>query len=187
MSKLPKRSRILHARRLRDRLWFRILLFMFIGLVLLVFSIRMIAVEKNIQPRTNPDVGLQTPKISTEDLVTRPVTFPVTKVIDGDTFEIRIPDYRIDRVRIKSIDTPEIRKAKCKLELELALEAQHLAESLLNKQEVALNIDPRRDPYGRVLADVTLPDGRDVGTIMLQSGLAVPWPQRYDWCQSGRR
>ena len=109
--------------------------------------------------------------------------YKVTRIIDGDTIEIQIPNYGVDRIRIKGIDTPEIRKAACKRERELALEATRLAEKYLTNQSVALKADPKRDQYGRTVAAVTLPDGRDFGTLMMNSGLAAQWPQEIDWCK----
>lgn len=109
--------------------------------------------------------------------------YEVTKVIDGDTFEIRIPEYGVDRIRFKDIDTPEIRKAKCTKERELAYEATNFAKSYLEGQSVRLVTDPRRDRYGRTLAHVFLKDGRDLGKLLLGSGLAVPWPNEHDWCR----
>lgn len=111
------------------------------------------------------------------------LTFKVTRVIDGDTFEIEIPNYGVDRIRIKNIDTPELRKARCKQEKELAKAATELAHTYLNEKSVSLITDAKRDPYGRTVAFVTLPDGRDYGSLMLASGLAAPWPSKVDWCR----
>jgi len=113
-------------------------------------------------------------------------SYKVTRVIDGDTFEIEIPNYGTDRIRVKKIDTPEVRKAACTLEKQLANEATELGVKLLDGQMVKLKLDAKRDRYGRALASVTLANGEDYGQLMLDSGLAVVWPREYDWCRLGR-
>lgn len=120
------------------------------------------------------------------DLTDKSIRYEVVKVIDGDTFDIQILNYGTDRIRVKSIDTPEIRKAACPLERKLALEAKQLAKQLLTGTSVILKTDPKRDRYGRTLAHVTFKDGQDFGQIMLDAGLAVIWPLEYDWCRYGK-
>lgn len=135
---------------------------------------------------TSPEEVYQQPSKEGIELTANNVRYEVIKIIDGDTIDIQIPNYGMDRIRIKNIDTPEIRKAACPLEKKLALEAKYLAQQLLTGTSVILKTDPKRDQYGRTLAHVILEDGRDLGQIMLDAGLAVVWPQEYEWCRYGK-
>jgi micrococcal nuclease len=92
----------------------------------------------------------------------------VTRVVDGDTFVVKI-GKRQDRVRILGIDTPEL--GRC-----YAAEATTRAKQLAGGKSVRLLGDrsqARRDRYGRLLAYVKLPNGKDYGRQMLLEGYAV--------------
>lgn len=112
----------------------------------------------------------------------------VTSIYDGDTFRVNISDWpkivghRVP-IRVKSIDTPELR-AKCKSEKDLARKAkQHTVHMLRNAKQIELqNID--RGKYFRILADV-LVDGRDLGESLVRNGLAVRYDggTKVDWCR----
>lgn len=86
--------------------------------------------------------------------------FKVTKVIDGDTFELKGGD----RVRLLSIDTPE--KGE-----QFYQEAKELLKKYtLNKQVELTYAEKRRDHYGRLLAFVYV-DSVFVNKIILEKGL----------------
>ena len=86
----------------------------------------------------------------------------VIKVYDGDTITIasklpydHSPLYRFS-VRLKGIDTPEI-KGKTEDEIIAAKYAQNaLSEKILDKHVVLKNLE--NEKYGRILADVYLDD-----------------------------
>lgn len=86
--------------------------------------------------------------------------FRVTKVIDGDTVELKGGD----RVRLLSIDTPE----KGELFYEEAKEL--LKQYTLDKQVELSYADKRRDRYGRLLAYVYV-DSVFINKIILENGL----------------
>ncbi len=86
--------------------------------------------------------------------------FRVTKVIDGDTFELKGGD----RVRLLSIDTPE----KGEQFYEEAKEL--LKKYTLNKQVELTYAEKRRDHYGRLLAFVYV-DSVFVNKVILEKGL----------------
>jgi micrococcal nuclease len=86
-------------------------------------------------------------------------------VPDGDTVYVRTADQR-ERVRLIGIDTPE--RGECD-----AGKATALARRLALGRAVELVGDPtqaRRDRFGRLLAYVSLPDGRDLGYEELARG-----------------
>lgn len=115
----------------------------------------------------------------------------VTRVVDGDTYEIEAPwsKYPLKwKVRVRGIDTPEKgHRAGCEREQMLGAQASALAYKLISQsgREIVLrNVD--HDKYGgRLLADVYLIDGTPLIEPMLDKRLA----QRYDgdgpkpnWC-----
>ncbi len=105
----------------------------------------------------------------------------VTWIYDGDTIEVA----GFGRVRLLGIDTPE-REAS---ERDAFLLRQGVPEPVLRRiarqaleftiaeakgRRVTLTFDgDRRDRHGRLLAYVTLPDGRLLNRVLVEQGLAV--------------
>ncbi len=109
----------------------------------------------------------------------------MTFVLDGDTYEIRFPDGRTDRLRVAHIDTPETGwKAKCPEELALGNRAKARARELVQGREVDIVVAPKREKWGRLLGTVSV-GGVDVGTLLLAERLATPYEGRTkpDWCK----
>jgi len=106
---------------------------------------------------------------------------------DGDTCKAFIAG-REERVRLVGFDTPELApRARCAEEHRLGIDARNRLNGMIRSSS-----DPKfcrsqpdftRDDYGRILA-VLVVDGRDVAPIMIDEGLAVPFPlgRRPDWC-----
>ena len=112
-------------------------------------------------------------------------------MVDGDTLEVRADIWLgvqlTVHVRMRGIDAPEVH-GQCQREKDLA----GAATDLLRKETTPLvtlrNISGDKY-YGRVEADVTTaPDGLDLATAMLASGLARPTTagKRGDWCGLAR-
>lgn len=90
----------------------------------------------------------------------------ITDVIDGDTVWA---DYlgTPEKIRILGIDTPETDEC-------LYDSATLYVKSLLaDTNEVVIISDQDRDQYNRLLAYIILPDGRDVGELLITNGLAT--------------
>ena len=86
--------------------------------------------------------------------------YKVSKIIDGDTFDISI-----GRVRIYGVDTPE-RGEACYDEA-----TQRLVQ--LAENGVRVELGPRPiDPFGRSLFYVYTQDGRSIDEILIAEGLA---------------
>jgi micrococcal nuclease len=97
---------------------------------------------------------------------------------DGDS--LRTPSG--ERIRVKGIDTPEI-KGACAYERRLAAAAREFAAGQLRRAERVTLVRHGHDRYGRTLAYV-LVDGKDLGDEMVSRGLARKWEgRRRSWCQ----
>ncbi|MDR1396357.1 MAG: thermonuclease family protein [Desulfarculales bacterium] len=86
-----------------------------------------------------------------------------TKVNDGDTITVRAGQQYI-RVRLASIDAPEFTQ-------DYGQEARLFLNRLCYRQKVSL-LPLEKDAYGRTVARVYLPDGRDVSKEMVGKGYA---------------
>jgi micrococcal nuclease len=91
----------------------------------------------------------------------------VSRVVDGDTVDVRLTTGRTERVRLIGIDTPE--RGDCD-----AAKATDYERSLAQGRATVLQGDPtqaKRDRYGRLLAYVWI-GGRDLGYQQIARGLA---------------
>ena len=99
------------------------------------------------------------------------VVVPVTRVVDGDTVEVRL-DGETEDLRYIGVDTPESVKPDTPVEC-YALAASHFNERLVEGERVRLVFDEeRRDVYGRLLAYVYLGD-RFVNAELVRRGYAT--------------
>ncbi len=92
----------------------------------------------------------------------------VTRVVDGDTLDVRLANGTRERVRLIGVDTPE--RGAC-----FATQAATLVRRLALAKPVVLRGDTTqdtRDRYGRLLAYVWIPGGRDLGYQLLAGGFA---------------
>ena len=134
----------------------------------------------------HPDRSVPTPVAPTEADPFRTVVYHTC--YDGDTCMVSIPglpeifgDHIL--VRLAGIDTPEI-KGKCHREKQLARQARDLIRTVLSQAEQISLVRPSRDKYFRIDARV-IADGQDVGAILLERGLAVPYDggtRNGSWC-----
>ena len=107
---------------------------------------------------------------------------------DGDTcmMSIRgVPEIFGDHilVRLAGIDTPEM-KGQCDREKQLARQARDLVRTVLSRAEQISLVRPSRDKYFRIDARV-IADGQDVGALLLERGLAIPYnggTKTASWC-----
>lgn len=113
----------------------------------------------------------------------------VDYIFDGDTFSAGVKleaDVEITvRVRLINVDTPEM-NGKCDAENIMAQNARDLLGTLIPKGTIVELKNIKDDKYlGRINANVILPDGRDVGNVLIDSGLARPYKggKRKSWCE----
>jgi micrococcal nuclease len=94
----------------------------------------------------------------------------VTRVVDGDTVEVRL-DGREERVRLIGVDTPESVQPGSPVEC-FAKAASAETRRLVEGRRVTLRYDAeRRDRYGRLLAYVYR-DGLFVNADLVERGYA---------------
>ncbi|MDX5321544.1 MAG: thermonuclease family protein [Bacteroidota bacterium] len=99
--------------------------------------------------------------------------FPVTQVIDGDTFWINDGSEKWKKVRFIGIDCPETRKTRKKEVGYYGKEAKEYVQKRLNGQSVRLEFDvDQTDQYGRLLAYVYLKDGTFLNAELVEMGFA---------------
>ena len=98
----------------------------------------------------------------------------VVKIVDGDTIDVRSDDRGRLRIRVIGIDTPEVKKPHYTVGCG-GVEASQYAVALLTDQRVAVVTDPSQDAhdrYGRTLAEIFLPDGRNYAVEAARAGHA---------------
>ena len=117
--------------------------------------------------------------IRAREEIAGPVTAEILRVIDGDTILVEArpwPQQTMEvYVRIRGIDAPEIH-SHCDLIRAGAEQAQHVLEDMASASPTIQLTRISGDKYfGRIVANVTLSDGRDVGSDLLLAGLAHPY------------
>ena len=92
----------------------------------------------------------------------------VTRIVDGDTLDVRLTSGKRERVRLIGIDAAE--RGAC-----YATAASSRVAQLAMSKQVVLKGDATqdtRDRYGRLLAYVWIPGGRDLGYQLISGGFA---------------
>lgn len=101
-------------------------------------------------------------------------TYPVVKVVDGDTVVIK-RNGKSETLRLIGMDAPETTTLRKGVVECFGKEATRRAEELLEGESVALETDSSQgtyDKYERTLAYIILPDGRNFAEVMIQEGYA---------------
>jgi len=155
--------------------------------ILAIIAVVALAGCSGIAPLPTPDAEPTTEPVATAEGPSWNVT--VTRVIDGDTVEIRYANGTTETVRLLGVDTPETPpNTVSPTEFEgipdteagrdhLVLwggNATEFAERRLAGTEVRLVVDPesdRRGGYGRLLAYIYV-DGENFNSLLLSGGYA---------------
>lgn len=100
--------------------------------------------------------------------------FPITRVVDGDTFWVDDGSPKGKKIRLIGVDAPETRKSSRKDVGYYGEEAKHFLLEMLSGESVRLEYDAdRTDRYGRVLAYAYLQDGTFINAELLRNGFAM--------------
>jgi len=107
----------------------------------------------------------------------------ITKVIDGDTLDLRCTGRTDERIRILGYDTPETYYAACPAEKRLGNQATNRLRQLAATTQVTRVERRGQDRYDRTLARIWL-GGVDLAQTMVSENLAVRYNggRRIDWC-----
>lgn len=97
--------------------------------------------------------------------------YSVVSVLDGDTIILNDGS----RVRIAYVDTPEIGHKKRKRQY-FSIKAKKFITKEVFRKTVELQQIVAVDRYSRRVAIVTSQDGRDLGTYLVQNGMAFVYP-----------
>lgn len=109
------------------------------------------------------------------DEIEGPVAAEVLRVIDGDTLLVEArpwPQQTMEvYVRIRGIDAPEMHSS-CAEVRRAGIDARHALEGLTSgSPEIRLTHIEGDKYFGRILANVTLSDGRDPAQNLLDEGM----------------
>lgn len=101
----------------------------------------------------------------------------VIEIHDGDTFKLDIDLglevwLRGQKLRLAHADAPELSTPEGKTALYWVSEAMPVGSTVTIDTTRA---EGDKEKYGRWLAQVTLPDGEDLATLMIGAGHAVPY------------
>lgn len=101
------------------------------------------------------------------------------RVWDGDSIRLGM-GQQSEAVRIFNIDAPEM-EGRCIHETDLARQPKIRLAEILQGRRVEI-LRQGTDRYGRTLAAIRV-EGRDVGDILVDEGLARTWAGRREpWC-----
>jgi micrococcal nuclease len=111
------------------------------------------------------------------------------KNYDGDTVTVNIKGWKPligegISVRIRGVDTPEIR-GKCIEEKIMALLVKQFVENELTSAKKLTIINPGRDKYFRILGDIKY-NGKLLSDVLLDGGYAYPYEggtKQNPWCE----
>ena len=97
----------------------------------------------------------------------------VERVVDGDTYDIAVDlGFNVcikHRFRLNGVDTPETWRPKTEAERTHGEKATTFVRNLIEGKVVTL-LSHKLGIYGRYDADIILPDGRDLATVLIAEG-----------------
>ena len=115
--------------------------------------------------------------------------WPVTRVIDGDTVEVKVPglppELTYIRVRLRNVDTPETRRPKCAKERDKGRAATSYTMMRVDEASEIFVRNPEWGKYGgRVIAELIL-DGKSLSKALIAGGYgrAYDGGRRKSWCR----
>ena len=124
-------------------------------------------------------LGAPAAEATAREEISGPVAAEILRVIDGDTILVAArpwPQQTVEvYVRIRGIDAPEL-KSKCHSVRQAGGDARQALEALTQASATIHLVNITGDKYfGRIVADVVLPDGRNAGSDLLLTGLVEPY------------
>ena len=138
-------------------------------------SVAMVGTTTEVTTAIGPVADVVVPAATIEQKTTTSTEtgYLVTRVVDGDTFDVGI-NGKTERIRMIGIDTPETVYPRKPVQC-FGKEASAKMTALISGRRVTLEADltqGERDKYGRLLRYAFLPDGLHVGLYLIQEGYA---------------
>lgn len=103
----------------------------------------------------------------------------VANLVDADTIDLDIDLgfslWISERVRVYGINAPESRTSNTTEKLRGMAAKQYAATLLPLGTQIRVQTAHTHEKYGRFLATITLPDGTDFATRMIEANHAVPY------------
>lgn len=130
--------------------------------------------EEPPTPREEDAPTVRVPETSEKPTPAPQKTYPVLKVIDGDTVVIK-KDGENTTLRLIGMDAPETTTLRKGVVECFGAEATRRAQELLDGASVSLETDASQgtyDKYERTLVYIFLPDGRNFAEVMIVEGYA---------------
>lgn len=110
---------------------------------------------------------------TTQSTASKSDYYKVTRVVDGDTFDVEIHGT-VERIRLIGVNTPETVDPRKPVQC-FGKEASEMAKKLLTTQQVRLVEDKtqgNKDKYGRLLRYVYLENGLFLNETLISQGFA---------------
>jgi endonuclease YncB( thermonuclease family) len=111
----------------------------------------------------------------------------VISIYDGDTLRVNIDSFpdiigKNIRIRLKGIDTPEI-KGKCQKEIDLAIMARDYLRNAINQSSHIELKNIERGKYFRIVGELYI-DGENISKGLLKEKLAYIYHggKKRSWC-----
>ena len=159
--------------------------FSFVTLKIIVFAVSIVVITgceaERTASKSSNSISVTPTSVNNSTMSTMA---KVTRVIDGDTVDVRFQNGETDRVRLLTVDTPEIRSAnkpnkfKDITDIEClhnwGIKAYEMAKYTLEGEEVSLIFDEqagRRGYYDRLLAYIEI-NGEDFNELLIEGGYA---------------
>lgn len=101
----------------------------------------------------------------------------VTKVVDGDTVDVKLDSGKDARIRMLGVNTPETVDPRRTVEC-FGKQASAFSKTTLDGARIRLEADPKadeRDVYGRLLRNIVLEDGTDFNAKLVAEGYAYAY------------
>lgn len=141
--------------------------------IIILFTVLLVVPSKLPLRDANLNDYIKGAQDSANETINRPFYAKVTRIIDGDTFQIDTGD----KVRLICIDAPELGKKGSEASI------SYLAKLILSK-EVRLEKDINdKDQYGRLLRYVYIQKGENITFVnkeMVSQGYAAVFPYGND-------
>lgn len=146
-----------------------------IAIIILLFAMSGTgyAIHSDLQdPLRFPDKKLDTENDKAEESKEQKL-YDVTKIVDGDTIEVRI-DGVLERVRLIGVNTPELKDKRPEVKC-FAKRTKEFVKLQLKDMKVGLLPDSavaNREKYGRLLRYAIIPGGGNLNLLLVSEGYA---------------